>query len=161
MLASILACDKNGGIGRNNKLPWPHNISDLKYFREKTNNSVIVMGRNTWDSLPKKPLPKRINIVVSSSPVHQFPGADKVVYPQNLTNAFEQLSDEYQKDVFCIGGAQLYRTLIPICDTVHLTRIHRDYIADTKINLRLIEDNFELHTVELGSYQSFEIWRKT
>ena len=62
----ILACDLNGGIGYKNKLPWYIPL-DLKRFKNLTQNGVVVMGRKTWESLPKKPLPKRVNVVVSKT----------------------------------------------------------------------------------------------
>ena len=62
----IWAQDNNGGIGLNGQLPW-HISEDLKNFKKITSNSTIIMGRKTWDSLPKKPLPNRENIVMSSS----------------------------------------------------------------------------------------------
>ena len=63
----ILACDPTGGIGKDNQLPWSMLEGDLPRFKSLTANQVIVMGKNTWLSLPKKPLPSRLNFVVSSS----------------------------------------------------------------------------------------------
>ena len=57
MIKAILACDDEWGIGKNGDLPWPHNPADLRWFKNNTLNSVIVMGKSTWDSLPRKPLP--------------------------------------------------------------------------------------------------------
>ena len=64
---AILACDIKGGIGYQNKLPWTNIQGDLVRFKNLTKDQVIVMGRNTWDSLPKKPLPNRLNIVISNT----------------------------------------------------------------------------------------------
>ena len=73
MIKAILACDENWGIGKAGTLPWLHNPADLKWFKQMTTGSTVVMGRKTWDSLPVKPLPNRKNIVVSSNRVE---GAD-------------------------------------------------------------------------------------
>ena len=62
----ILACDLKGGIGYQNKLPW-HIPLDLSRFKSLTKNGVVVMGRKTWESLPKKPLPNRVNVVISNT----------------------------------------------------------------------------------------------
>jgi len=64
----IVACDPNGGIGYKNKLPWTKIQGDLPRFKQLTQNKIVVMGRNTWDSLPKKPLPNRINYILTSDP---------------------------------------------------------------------------------------------
>ena len=65
MIKAILACDEEWGIGKDGDLPWPHNSADLKWFKDNTVNGIVVMGKSTWDSLPRKPLPKRKNIVVT------------------------------------------------------------------------------------------------
>ena len=65
----IVACDPKGGIGYNNKLPWSNIQGDLPRFKNLTQGQIIVMGRNTWDSLPKKPLPNRFNVVVTSKSI--------------------------------------------------------------------------------------------
>ena len=66
---AILACDADWGIGKDGNLPWPHNPADLKWFKQSTLNHTVVMGKATWDSLPVKPLPNRVNVVVSSSDI--------------------------------------------------------------------------------------------
>ena len=67
MIKAILACDDEWGIGKNGDLPWPHNPADLRWFKNNTLNSVVVMGKSTWDSLPRKPLPNRENLIVTTS----------------------------------------------------------------------------------------------
>jgi dihydrofolate reductase len=70
MIAAILASTNTGGIGLNGTLPWPKHSEDLKWFKEHTSNQIVVMGRKTWDDpMMPKPLPNRINCVVSSNPV--------------------------------------------------------------------------------------------
>ena len=73
----IIACDPKGGIGFNGKLPWTNLQGDLLRFKELTTGKVILMGRNTWESLPKKPLPNRINVVVSSNTISKMDFKDK------------------------------------------------------------------------------------
>jgi dihydrofolate reductase len=67
MIRAILACDRDFGIAKNGQMPWPKNTDDLKWFRSMTAGSCVVMGRKTWESDMPKPLPNRVNAVVSSS----------------------------------------------------------------------------------------------
>ena len=62
-IKAILACDADWGIGKDGDLPWPHNPADLKWFKQSTLNHTVVMGKATWDSLPVKPLPNRVNVL--------------------------------------------------------------------------------------------------
>ena len=64
----VIACDPNGGIGYKNKLPWTKIEGDLPRFKKLTENRVVFMGRNTWESLPVKPLPNRQNFIITSDP---------------------------------------------------------------------------------------------
>ena len=70
---AILAMDNNMGIGYDNTLPWPHNKKDMKWFRDCTSGHVVVMGRKTWESFGSKPLPNRINVVVTNKEVEGNP----------------------------------------------------------------------------------------
>ena len=77
-MKAILAMTPNGGIGLNNQLPWESLEGDLKRFKELTTGGTIVMGRSTWDSLPKKPLPNRKSIVISSADLDLHEGVDQI-----------------------------------------------------------------------------------
>ena len=93
----IVACDPKGGIGYKNKLPWSKIEGDLPRFKELTTGKVILMGRNTWDSLPKRPLPNRINVVVTRKDIEGV---------TTLTGLPERDNMDLS-DVWLIGGAQL------------------------------------------------------
>ena len=144
MIKAILACDQEWGIGKNGALPWPHNSADLKWFKQHTNNSTIVMGRKTWDSLPFKPLPNRKNIVVSSSTVE---GADITVKLDQLKRITIPML-EATGDIWIIGGAQLIEQCIDIIDEFYLSRIEGVYNCDTFLPADLIMDNFNLYDAE-------------
>ena len=119
----IVAADKNGLIGKNGKLPW-HFPEDLQWFKETTGKSPVVMGRKTFDSLPKrfKPLPNRENIVVTRNvPIEQQPS---LKYVTNINQI------EHPK-VFFIGGAEIYKLALPLIDHIYLTRIPGEYEGDT------------------------------
>lgn len=113
----IWAQDSSGGIGSKNKLPW-HVSEDLKNFKALTMHSPIVMGRKTWDSLPIKPLPGRINYVLSSAAIdgtESFTSHEKCMDFLSKKHANE--------DVFVIGGASIYSLFYPYASELHLTSI--------------------------------------
>ena len=79
MIKAILACDDYGGVSKNGTLPWPHNSTDLKWFKENTAEQVVVMGSTTWeDPHMPRPLPKRINVLATSRK-DDYPGADDYI----------------------------------------------------------------------------------
>lgn len=128
MVAAIVAVDNNWGIGRNGDLLV--NIpKDKKFFKEMTDGSTVIMGRKTWDSLPKKPLPNRMNYIISSKAKKCDNEIAKYISLAEAIEMIRKTSDN--EKVFIIGGGQIYRELLPYCDTVYLTKIYGDYGADT------------------------------
>lgn len=134
MFTIISAIDKNNGIGKNNQLAW--NLSaDLKHFAQTTKTcsegkqNAIIMGRNTWLSLPIKPLPKRLNIVLSDLPIENLP--EGVLVTNSLDNALE-FAKNCEK-TFVIGGANVYSQAInhPQCEYLQTTEIDQDFNCDT------------------------------
>ncbi len=125
----IVAVSEDYGIGKNNNMLFDLK-QDLKYFKEKTLNKVVVMGRKTFLSIPNAPLKDRINIVLTT---------DKTFCPQGVivVNSYEQLFKEIEKynedDVFLIGGATLYNNLIDRCRKGYITKIYKKAEADTYI----------------------------
>ena len=146
----IVACDPKGGIGYNNKLPWTNIQGDLPRFKELTSGKVVVMGRNTWESLPKKPLPNRINVVVSSKDI---PGVT------TLTDLPEKDNMDL-RDVWLIGGARLINSSWHLIDEVYLTRTLSEYTCDTFIDLVKLEREFMCYSKEIHSDHSYEIWKR-
>jgi dihydrofolate reductase len=142
MIYAIFACDDNWGIGKNNSLPWPHNSDDLKWFKNCTSESTVVMGRKTWESLPVKPLPKRNNIVCSTNDLSHFPGADAVMNINAITQVLPHMSD---KSKWIIGGAQLFESCIDIIDEIWLSRIEGTYNCDTFLSKDLVLTKFEFY----------------
>ncbi len=127
MLSIIAAVANKNVIGVKNDLPW--NIpEDLKRFRVLTSGKTVLMGRNTYLSIVGrlgKPLPNRTNIVISNNPEDKFP--EGVISYNNLDKALEDLKD---KDVFVIGGAMIYKQLLPKADKLYITHIDKDYEGD-------------------------------
>lgn len=120
MITLIVARAQNGAIGRDGTIPW-HLPEDLKSFQRETLGGALIMGRNTWDSLPVKPLSKRLNIVVSSRP-----DAADLVAP-SVAAAVEMASAQGYDRVYGIGGARIYEEMIPIA--------HRLLISEVEIEV--------------------------
>lgn len=118
----IWAQDSRGAIGKSNTLPW-HLPEDLARFRALTLNHAVLMGRRTWDSLPRKPLPQRRNIVMSSTMK-----AEDLPEDVFLANSVDEAlllgqSTDGRRPVFVIGGEQVYRALIHLADRVYVTEV--------------------------------------
>ena len=123
MISAIVAVDNNWGIGFNGDL-LEHIPEDLKYFKELTSGCVVVMGRKTWDSLPKKPLPNRLNIVITSQERHFGEMTAFIPFSEAVSRLKHSPKDD---DWFIIGGGQIYKELLPYCDRVYVTKIFKDH----------------------------------
>jgi len=124
---AIVAVDKNWAIGNKGQLliSIP---ADMKMFRQETTGKVIVLGRKTIETFPNcKPLPNRVNIVMSTRKDYEVPGATVV---HNVEELLEELKQYNTEDVYIIGGDSVYKQMIDYCDTVHVTKIDREYEAD-------------------------------
>ena len=133
LIAFVVAVAENGVIGRQGKLPW-RIPEDMKWFKEKTMGKPIVMGRKTWESFPKKPLPGRTNIVVTRGGTFTAEGA--VVAP-TIDHALAVALREGPSEIMIIGGAEIYRATLPKADRIYLTSVHGEFAGDTyfpKIN---------------------------
>ena len=118
---AIVVVDRNWGIGKNNDLLFKL-TKDMAFFKEKTMGKVVVMGGNTLLSLPhQNPLKGRTNIVISD--VFK---RDDVIMAETMPELLEILSHYNTEDLFVMGGAMLYRTLLPYCDTVYATKVDAD-----------------------------------
>jgi dihydrofolate reductase len=133
----VIAVASNGVIGNNNSLVWKQK-ADLQHFRKITTNNTIIMGRKTYDSIGK-PLPNRNNIVISRNKNLKLEGC---LMASNIEEAFE-IANSLQKDIFVIGGAEIYNIALPLIDVVYLTRVLANPVGDTHFDLKLLH-NFEL-----------------
>jgi dihydrofolate reductase len=124
MISAIVAVDNNWGIGYNGDL-LEHIPEDLKYFKELTTGHIVVMGRKTWDSLPKKPLKDRLNIVISSQPKEVL--GDLSIRISMEEAKFRLALSSADEEWFIIGGGTIYKELLPICDRVYVTKILKDH----------------------------------
>lgn len=123
----IVAVSDNWGIGNNNKLLFSI-PKDMKFFRETTKDSVVIMGRKTLESFPgKKPLKNRVNIVLTSHSDYEVPDA----FVCNNIDAAIRLASKQKKEIFVIGGDMVYREFLPYCDTALITKVHATVKADS------------------------------
>lgn len=122
----IVAHNDNNVIGHNNSIPW-RNKEDMMLFKALTTNNTVVMGRKTWDSLPKKPLPNRVNIVVSRQDLQS---TDEVSYVKTLQEAINH--PKVKGNVYIIGGAQLYELALTsgVVDEIELSLIPGTHEGD-------------------------------
>ena len=114
-LRAIVAMNREGVIGKAGNLPW-HLPEDLRHFKELTMGHPVIMGRKTWESLPKRPLPGRRNIVVSRNPDFHAEGAE--VFP-----SIEEAVEACREVPFIIGGEQIYRAALPFCTRIFITEV--------------------------------------
>ncbi len=126
-MKAILSADLNWGIGKDGKL-LQRVPEDMKFFVEKTTGKVVVMGRETFESLPgQQPLKDRVNIVLSKN-VH-FDGEGLIVC-RSMEELFQKLENYSSSDVFVIGGESVYTQLLPYCSEAFVTRFEKEFEAD-------------------------------
>ncbi|MBO4717764.1 MAG: dihydrofolate reductase [Spirochaetales bacterium] len=129
-MQAILHCDRNWGIGKRNDLMF-HLPKDMRFFRTSTTGKVVVMGSNTLLSFPGgKPLKGRTNIVLWPGGDESKAKEDGFVMVQSLPELFTEIAKYQPEDVFVIGGAMMYHTLLPYCDKVLLTKVDADGQAE-------------------------------
>ena len=137
-MEAIIAVNKKNIIGNENTIPW-YVPEDLQYFRKTTEQQIVVMGRKTFESLPKGPLPKRINIVLTKEP-EKFKHLETKYKDKQLlfksandfTLTWENIKNKYpNKKWFVIGGSEIYNYFFPNYNKVHLTFIMNDEDGDT------------------------------
>jgi dihydrofolate reductase len=154
MIRAILAHDAYWGIGKDGDLPWPKNPDDLKWFKDCTLGHNIVMGRNTWESLPLKPLPGRKNSVVSNT---MKPQKDvEIIQPDIYKSRLAVMN--YTHDIWIIGGAKLVESSLDIIDELWLNDVGSDYDCDTFLPKRKITEHFHMGSVEVLSFGIITKW---
>ena len=124
-LSLIVAVAQNGAIGKDNDLLW-HISDDLKRFKSLTTGHPVIMGRRTFESLPFKPLPKRRNIVLSHDLSFAHDGVEVV---HSVDEIFRAIQGE--EEAFVLGGAAIYKLLLPYVCRLYVTWVYRDFEADT------------------------------
>jgi dihydrofolate reductase len=124
MISIIVAVSEDWGIGKDNELLW-HISEDLKRFKRLTLGKTVLMGKKTWESLPRKPLTGRKNIVLTDDIQESIESA---VTAYSIEDALSKCSPD--EEVFVIGGGSIYRQFMPLADRLFITHVHRKAPAD-------------------------------
>ena len=138
MITILVAFDDNRLIGNNGKLPW-HIPEDLTLFKKRTMRNIVVMGRKTWESLPKKPLVGRTNVILSSNYIKIPDFYSTKPTPIRIHNSLSEAVGTFcgghplghLNQIFIIGGAQVYKSAMKIADTIIVSKIHGKFEGDT------------------------------
>lgn len=161
MVSLIVAASTNNAIGKQGQLLWSL-PNDMKFFKDSTWGMVVIMGRKTYESVDK-PLPGRINIVITTNPDWK---ADNVWVATNLDDALQQAATTNCKEIFIIGGGEIYRQSMATADRIYITRIHAVLDGDTffpAIDEQVweLKKNIDFPADEKHAYAySFQTWEK-
>ena len=127
MISLIVAKSKNNIIGGGGKIPW-YIPEDLQRFKKLTTNNIVIMGRKTFESLPKesKPLPNRLNIIISRNKNYKV---DNCLVVNSLSQALRKAGSD--KKVFVIGGGEIYKEALKYADNIYVTEVDGEFKGDT------------------------------
>lgn len=123
-ISIIVAIASNSAIGKDNDLLW-HISKDLQRFKRLTEGHTIVMGKNTYFSLPRRPLPKRTNMVITDVAGEQI---DDCLMAYSIEDAIDKM--KAGEENFIIGGGSIYKQFIPLADKLYITQVHKDFDGD-------------------------------
>ncbi|MEO7523182.1 MAG: dihydrofolate reductase [Ferruginibacter sp.] len=161
MISLIVAASENNAIGKDNKLLW--NLpNDLKFFKDTTWAMTIIMGRKTYEAIDK-PLPGRTNIVVTKQTGWT---AENVWVAKDIDDALKQAATTNCKEIFVIGGGEIYRQSMGIADRIYMTRVHANFDADTFFpemdeSKWELKKNIDFQPDEKHAYAySFQTWER-
>jgi len=144
----ILAVDLDNGLAKNGTIPWKSK-TDMIFFKRKTWNNVIIMGSNTLISLPNsKPLPNRLNIVVTNNK-EKYNNMYENLVAYNLDEVLNLIMTDISTRFFIIGGNQIYRLLLPYCSTIWVTTIKTHHMCDVILDY------------DLTTYTSLQVYEDT
>ncbi|MCO5145972.1 MAG: dihydrofolate reductase [Aquamicrobium sp.] len=124
----VVAVAENGVIGRDGGMPWRLS-TDMKRFKATTMGKPVVMGRKTWESFPKRPLPGRHNVVITRDPAYAAEGASVAA---SLEDALALARAEGAQEVCVIGGGEIYAAALPLADSLDVTHILVEIDGDTR-----------------------------
>ena len=175
-MEAILATDINFGISKNGIIPWKSK-KDMRFFFNKTKNNVVIMGRMTYFSLPQefRPLKDRLNIVLTNNPNNYMNDHEYVCYPNLIFTGDDMINLYIQENreifleicpflnanfkIFIIGGKQIYEKYIPLCSTVWVTTIKKNYSCDLFFKYEY-KQQFKDEIVEEDDELKIIAWKK-
>ena len=165
VVSFVVAASENNAIGKDNQLLW-HLPNDLKFFKNTTWAMPVIMGRKTFDSIKRKPLNGRFNIIVTTDKDLQ-PASGKIQVADSMKKAMELAAETDCKEVFVIGGSSLFQEFMPQASKIFLTRVHANLEGDVflpEINEQQWKrkSKFDFPADEKHAYAySFELWEKS
>ena len=161
MITLIVAASENNAIGKDNRLLW-HLPNDLKFFKNTTWGMPVVMGRKTFEAVTKA-LPGRFNFVITSRPGWK---AEGVITAKSFEDAIEKATETNCREIFIIGGGEIYQEAIEKADRIYLTRVHARLEGDTffpEIDLKKWQQTggLDFNSDEKHAYAySFQTWER-
>jgi len=163
IVSLIVAASTNHAIGKDNKLLW-RLPNDLKFFKNTTWGNPVAMGRKTFESLGGKPLPGRLNIVIT----HQsdWNGNNQVVIVHSLTEAIALAKSHHYKELFIAGGGEIYKEAIQFAQQIYLTRVHTEIEGDTffpeldSANWQIVSDKEYAADAKHDFAYCFQLWKR-
>ena len=158
MITLVVAVSKNGVIGDDNKLIW-HLPEDLKRFKKLTTGNVVVMGRKTHESIGRV-LPNRLNVIMSNNIRWHNPLGDGCVVCYSIEEVLEKFK---YRDLYIIGGGQIYEKFLPYADYIEMTLIDKEYKGDTlfpMIGNDWVEESRQSNKTEEFDYHFIKMKRK-
>jgi len=165
MISLVVAASENNAIGQDNALLWKL-PNDMKFFKNLTWGMPVIMGRKTFESMGSKPLPGRINIVISRTPA-SLPSMDNVWPANSLENALALARSSDCREAFVIGGGDIYRQSIAMADRIYMTRVHASYPDADTFFPAIDESDFRIdHAVDMPADEKhaqayrFETWQR-
>jgi dihydrofolate reductase len=150
MISIIVAVSDDWGIGKDNELLW-HISEDLRRFKKLTFGNTVIMGKKTWESLPRRPLPGRKNIVLTDDLKESIENAVTAYSVQDALNKCEK-----NEEIFIMGGGSIYRQFMPLADKLFITHVHKQapadiYFPEIDLNIWEISEKEEFKASENNS----------
>lgn len=156
IINAIVAMSRNGYIGKDNQLMW-HFKRDLRYFKRLTEGHVVIMGRKTYESIGK-PLPNRINVVLTRNTDYNIPG---VICVKHIHEALRVAKIAEDPSPFIIGGSKIYDLASNFIDRYYVTVIDKDYDGDVSFTLpKHFKETFSANVSEDGTLLNFKTYEK-
>lgn len=163
-IIAIMAVDQEGAIGYNNRLPWKHNEEDMKWFYQNTKNQIVCMGRKTWESPDMvQPLSRRKNVIFTHDKNFKSENEDKIQFisTDDISSTLKEIqTNNPDKNVFVIGGKEIYWKSLPVIDEIYITMIQGVHEADTFMDLKDYTNDFSCEDCIEFETMDVEIWRR-
>jgi len=165
IITFVVAASENNVIGKDNGLLW-HLPNDMKFFKNTTWGMPVIMGRKTFESLKRKPLTGRFNIVLTSHKDIESANGEKIIIADSPEHSIQLAQHTDCKESFVIGGGEVYKAFMPMVHKIYLTRVHTELDGDTflpEVNWKEWECNFshDFPADEKHKFPySFQLWTR-